>query len=299
MSAGDSRFGTIIAIRRLDRSIRKARHVESVLVSDAGAAIAESTAPAVAADAAAQELRARIASIVRHMAALDGALDDSFKKDQQDYAQATQLMRWVVVARGILDRFILKDHVRYDRHERERLTRELGLLAGDPAHAALLEAVPVSLRDALAMVRAEAESLQQERERRLAPWHGEALPGWLTTIQCEGQTFLRFVWKQLLGKIFLSAPALGAMVGAWWIAHAYTDDRFERALHRMGLSGRDYMSPETLRLLKFCVPILAGAFCAYLVATISVRVQRKYALKDEGTPSTAGAAGSTGKEAGG
>jgi len=281
MAQTNSRFRTVIDVTALDWRIHNVRKIKLKLVIDAGAMLAESTLPAVVDDTVARDLRERLASVIRDLNTLEAGLRDSFNKDQQDYALASQYMRWIVVARGIFDRLILRDRVRYYRQERQHLMHELGLLVNEPAHDQLSQAVSAPVREDIAKINSDLELLLKDRKQRLVAWNGQVLPYWLSTMLVEGYHYLFHVWKQLLGNLFISIPALGTMIATWWITHSYSDSTLERIQHELGLGGRSYLSPKTLQILNFCLPILVGAFCAYLVATITARIQRKYSPEGE------------------
>lgn len=265
-----------IGVAILDWRIWTARRRESRLVSVAGAAVVESALPAVAADSGVEELRRRITSAVQEKAAVEKELGDSLNRARRDYARASSLMCWIIVARGVLDDWIVKDRRLYHRREHDRLTYELGLLVADGRHEHLRDAIPGPVLEGLAKTRADIESAGRCRADLVAPWNGHPLPRWLGAAVYGVFAFIPHLWKQLRGRIFLSMPALGAMAAGWWITHMYTDSTLERIQHSCNLGGRAYMDPHTLQRLKFWLPILAAAMCSFLVALITSRVRRKY-----------------------
>lgn len=272
-----ARLGAVLAIVAIDRRIRAARSRERKLLADAGKEIVASTPLVDLPQADAQALRSRISDVILQINDLNIALGHSLGKDREDYAKASQLMRWIVVGRGFLDRWILRDRVRWHRREQARLSHDLGVLVFDGAHDALLVVVPTAICDGVANLRANIASEQSNRALRLAPWSGQPLPGWLTAAARECRTFLRHFWEQLSRRLFLRVPAIGALVASLWIAHHYTGSTLERIQYSMGLGGRPHMNPETLRLLKFWVPIVIAAICTYATTSIATAVQRKYA----------------------
>jgi hypothetical protein len=276
-SGTGSRFRAAFASFSLDGKIRAARKREKKFMTDAGTDIVASMPLVDLPQADAQALRDRIGDIVLEMNALDLALRGSLEKDRQDYAKASQLMRWIVVGRGLLDRWILKDRVRFHLRERARLSHELGALAFDGTHDPLLNDVPAPIREGVVKARADIAAARSERAKLLAPWNGEPLPPWLATAVRETRAFFRHIWEHLSKRLFLRAPAIAALIVAWWIANHYTASFTERLRHSMGFGGRAPMDPGTLAQIKFIAPILAAALCSYLMSLVAVHVQRKYA----------------------
>jgi len=275
-SAG--RFSAAMATWSIDRRVRADRKREHKLVADAGAAVVASTPLIDLKYADAHSLRTQAADVTLRINALDLALRESLDKDRQDYAKASQLMRWIVVGRGVMDRWILQDRIRFHRREHARLLHEIGTLAFDNSHDALLEYIPGVLCDGVAQARTAIASAQAEREKLLAPWNGNALPPWLCTAVRECRAFLYHLWDQFSRRLFLRVPAIGALLASWWIAHTYTSDLIERIQYSMGLGGRAPMHPQTLKQLSFFVPIAAAGVVAYVTNAIARRVQRKYAI---------------------
>jgi hypothetical protein len=287
MSAGSSfksfvaRFAAAVSAAQWNHRIRKAQARERKALVEAGAALAASPSPAVASDPAAQALRVKIDEMEVTATELRTAMETSLGKDREDWGRATQLMRWVVVHRGLLDRWILRDRMKYQRREADKLRRELGALAFDGAHDVLRALVPDAMRGGIEKARADIASAQAARAQRLAPWHGEPLPGWMYVAVRETREFLKHFWDQLSRRLFLRVPAIGALVAGWWIANHYSDSTLERIQRSMGFGGREHLSAETLAALKFWMPILCAAVCTYIVSAIAIRIQRKYAAPKE------------------
>ena len=288
MTSGDTlknlgeRLKAVVAAAQFDRRIRVAEKRETRLLSGAGAALAAALSSVASADAAAVALRAKIDEMEVTATELGAAMEASLGKDREDWARATQLMRWVVVHRGLLDRWILRDRMKYQRRETDRLRRELGAMALDGNHPALEAAIPQPIRDDIVAARTEIAAAQAARAQCLAPWNGQPLPRWMSVASHEAGEFLKHFWDQLSRRLFLRVPAVGALVAGWWIANHYTDSTLERIQRSMGFGGRAHLSPETLALVKFWVPILAATACTYVVSAIAIRVQRKYAAPPPG-----------------
>ena len=272
-----ARVSALIAALRGDHRIRVATDRARRSLTEAGAALAGSSTPAVAKDAAAAALCKGIHDFDVTTDDLRAALDASLDADRQDWARATPLMRWVIVFRGWLDRWIVRDRIKYHRHAADNLRRELGELAFDGIHEALSADVPPPIRDGITMARADIVAAQVARAQRLAPWNGRPLPMWLDTAVRETREILRHVWLVLKGRFFLSVPAIGALVASWCIAFYFTDSTIERIRRGIGFGGRHHLSAGSLSALKFWLPVLAAGLCAYAVSTIARRIHRKYA----------------------
>jgi hypothetical protein len=271
-----ARLGAVVAAARFDHRIRAAGKRERRFLLEAGVALAGSASHVVTGDAEVQGLKRKIDDMEITGAELRAEMDASLQKDRKDWARATQLMRWVVVGRGWLDRWIVRDRMKYHRREADARKRELGALAFDGHHPALLAVLPDTVRDGVTGARAEVAAAQAARAQRLAPWNGRPLPAWLAVAARETREFLKHFWEQLSRRLFLRVPAVAALVVGWWLANHYTDSTLERIQRSMGFGGRAHLSPETLAALKFWLPLLAAAFCTYVVSAIALRIQKKY-----------------------
>lgn len=76
----------------------------------------------------------------------------------------------------------------------------------------------------------------------------------------------RALWGQLRPAILPRAPALAGLAVGWWIANTYTDSRWKSLARSVGLGsgGTTVVSGETYRAMRFWLPLLAAALCAYL-----------------------------------
>ncbi len=199
-------------------------------------------------------------------------LSDSLDQDRADYAIASPLGRWLVVARGVLDRFVVRDRIRFTERELEKHESALGRIAigwREPAIDARLPAAHVA--DAL-RERATIESSEKERAEWVAPYGGDPWPAGLR----ELRRFAHFVWKELRPKLLPRAPAIAGILVGWWIGSTFSDSWRDGVLSHFGGSDRHYLSSDTLRNLQFWLPLTAAALCAYLGEFIGARVHRRY-----------------------
>jgi hypothetical protein len=93
-------------------------------------------------------------------------------------------------------------------------------------------------------------------------------------------TFGGFLREELTKKIYLRLPALAAMAAAWWITAHFTSSRFESNLNRFTGEGRTGLSEAALEQLQFWLPLVVAALVAYVVASLSKRVRRRYLGED-------------------
>ena len=273
-----SRFSAALSSLSLDQRIRTAAKRERNLLVDAGTHLFESTEP-LPADA--QPAKDRVKTLADVMATLGSELAQSLSNDRRDYKKASQLMRWVVVGRGFLDRWILHDRLRSHRKERKIALRALGEIPFDGQHNALRDTLPATLRDDVLRIRTIIDATREERTRLLAPWNGKAFPDWLTDAVREARVLSLHVWEQVARRLFLRLPASAALIAGWWVAHHYTANALEVLGQKLGFGGRTAISYQTLQRLTFWLPILAAALCSYITNFLAKQVQKKYAPPED------------------
>jgi hypothetical protein len=135
------------------------------------------------------------------------------------------------------------------------------------------------LGDSIATIRAELDSAQAERVRRLAPFGGQVLPAWTSGATDEGRALGHAIWAQLKPQLFPRASAVGGLLVGWWIANTYTDSHWSATLHSLGIGGGGtrVVSKSALRAMSFWLPLVAGGLCAYFGDRIAQTVRRRYA----------------------
>jgi hypothetical protein len=86
------------------------------------------------------------------------------------------------------------------------------------------------------------------------------------TLATEAARFGRVFWSQLRPAILPKAPALAGLAVGWWIANTYTDSRWKSLARSLGIGsgGTTVVSGEAYRAMRFWLPLLAAALCAYL-----------------------------------
>ena len=273
-----SQWAAAFSSLSLDRRLRAASKVERKLLVDAGkhlSALPEPAQPDL------QALKDRITPEIDLLASLRSELKHSLENDRRDYKKASQLMRWVVIARGMLDRLILRDRIRSHRKECDQMMHDLGLLACDGQHDAAHAALPEGLRHGLQGSRRDIAALREERTALLAPWNGQAWPEWLANGIRETKELGHHIGSQISRKLFLRTPALGALIAAWWIANTYTSNSLEMIGQKLGFGGRTAISHQTLERMSFWVPIFAAGLASYLTTVLAKQVQKKYAPPDK------------------
>jgi hypothetical protein len=226
---------------------------------------------------------AHVAELEEHARVLSERLEGSLEADRRDFrAAGSGLGRWLIVARGILDRLVLRDEAWRARHELPERQAELGLRV--MAEEAARERLPAEDRERALAASAALERARGERAALLAPWGGEALPAWLRSIRAELETFATFLRDELSKKVLLRLPALAALAAAWWIAQRFSSARFEASLNHFTGEGRTGLSQAALEQLNFWLPMVVAASIAYLLATVRKRVHRRYLGEDGRLP---------------
>jgi hypothetical protein len=78
--------------------------------------------------------------------------------------------------------------------------------------------------------------------------------------------FGRALLGQLRSQLLPRAPALAGLAVGWWIANTYTDSHFRSVLRSVGIGqgGTRVVSSATYDAMRFWLPLLAAALCAYL-----------------------------------
>jgi hypothetical protein len=198
-------------------------------------------------------------------------LEHSMEQDRADYAIATPFGRWLVVLRGVFDRVVVRDRVRYTERELARHKSALGRISlawNDPNVARRMPAFAVG--DAKS-AREEIEACEAERRAFVAPYGGEPWPAGLRELRSLG----RFLRRELRSKLIPRAPAVAGLAVGWWLGHEFSDSWKHGMLARFGF-GKSYMPPEKLEMLRTWLPLIAAAFCGYFGAFVSGRVHRRY-----------------------
>jgi hypothetical protein len=210
---------------------------------------------------AARRLVEEIGAARRRMDELTGRCEASLEADRADLAAVAAWMRPAVMLRGVCTRLVL-------RHLRVEERRRLG-----PRYEALGRIVPSTSE--VPAVRARLAEASSERGRWVAPFGGSALPAWSATLGAESLGFGRAIVIQLRSHFLPKAPALAGLAVGWWIASTYTDSHLRSALRSVGIGsgGTRVVSASTYEAMRFWLPLLAAALCAYLGERIGARYQ--------------------------
>jgi hypothetical protein len=199
-----------------------------------------------------------IESARREIEALAAESGASIDADRVDLARVAPWIRPAVVARGMCARLVLRHRSGAVRRGLRPRYEALGHLASDGGAGAAHQEI-ADVRNGLERVRAE-------RERRLAPLDGRALPAWTARAGAEAAGIGRAIVAQLRSHLLPKAPALAGMVVGWWIANTYTDSHMRSVLRSVGIGsgGTRVVSGSTYKAMSFWMPLLAAALCAYL-----------------------------------
>ena len=275
-----ARWKAVYSSWRLDLSIARLRREERVALTQAGRRFRTATLdPGPEPSEPVTSALARVAELEEHARALAERLEGSLEADRRDYrAAGSGLGRGLIVARGILYRLVLRDEAWRARHELPGRQEELGarVMSDDAAR----ERLPAEDRERALGASSALERARGARATLLAPWGGEVMPAWLRGLRSELETFASFLKDELSKKVVLRLPALAALGAAWWIARHYSSSRFESNLNRFTGEGRTGLSEAALEQLNFWLPLVAAASSAYLVATLTKRLRRRYLGED-------------------
>ena len=265
------RIGAAISSSRLGWKIARARRVERSALRILGGALAGSAAVGRLVD----EVR-RSGHAEDH---LQTAIRASLEEDRADYAGASVRARPFVVLRGLASRTVLRDRLRAARRTRDETRERLG-------KAAVESAVNVSrepfVADALARARDARNRLSAliaQRAALLAPFGGSALPDWIHGAAGEISTFGSALLRVLRNQLIPRFPALAALGAGWWVANTFADSELAATLHSWGVAQgpRWALNTETSEALRFWLPIVAAAICAFLGDRLGARIRARYA----------------------
>ena len=282
-----ARWKSVYAAWDLDLKLARLSREETAALAQAGrrfrtASLELAPAPSVPVARA----LAGVAELEEHARALAERLAGSLEADRRDYREAgSDLSRWLIVARGILDRLVLRDEAWLARHRLPERQVELGRrVVADPT---TLEYLPAEDRQRVLEVQAALARTQAERAELLAPYGGEILPAWLRIALAEVRIFAAFVKEELTKKVYLRLPTLAAMAAAWWVTQRFTSSRFETSLNHFTGEGRTGLPEAALGLISFWLPLVVAALAAYVLSTLSKRLRRRYlgepALREAGS----------------
>jgi hypothetical protein len=181
-----------------------------------------------------------------HLVALAELCDRSYEADRADAESVDLWALPLVTIRGVATRAVLRHRIarghcrlgsRYEALGREAVAGEGGA-------------------DPLAPVAGKPEA-----ERR--------------TVRREATRFGRAFWGQLRPALLPKAPALTGLAVGWWIANTYTDSRWKSLARSVGIGsgGTTVVSADTYRAMRFWLPLLAAAVCAYLADRIAAALR--------------------------
>jgi hypothetical protein len=99
----------------------------------------------------------------------------------------------------------------------------------------------------------------------------------------EAGRFGRAFWNQLRPAILPKAPALAGLAAGWWIANTYTDSRWKSLARSVGIGsgGTTVVSGDTYRAMRFWLPLLAAAVCAYAGERIAEGIRKGVRVSSE------------------
>jgi len=209
---------------------------------------------------------------------LEAALEASLQRDRDDYTSANEWVRWLIVARGLLDRVVLRDR----RRRVHKALAPLSQIAGE----AVLEGrwsrttVQGSTELDAAELAVETDSrLRAELGGLLQPYEGRLYPPWVQKAAAEVWGLGTVVGKEVQSRTLPKLPALVGLVAGYWVTQNFTTSRWTGFMSTLGLhrGSERVISQDDYDLLKFWVPLLAGATCSYLGTRLSTFIRNRYA----------------------
>jgi len=79
------------------------------------------------------------------------------------------------------------------------------------------------------------------------------------------------------------ASALAGLAAGWWVTHTYTTSRPRSLLSSLGIGsgGTHVVSSDTYQSMRFWLPLLAAAVCAYLGDRLARWIRQRYHRRSE------------------
>jgi len=272
-----ARLSAMFHAARLDIGIRRARYTERLALTRAGELLAASRHRLPA--GACQSLLGEIQWVRREREAQALSLAGSIEVDRTDYGSVASWMRPLVIVRGICSRAILRHQMARAERRLKPLYQGLGTAAlALPNGAGGALQVPPGLVEAVRAARADLASAVAKRARILEPFDGKACPSWLNALAVEAHALGSALLKQIQGQLLPRVSALAGLAAGWWVTHTYTTSRPRALLRSLGIGsgGTQVISAETYERMRFWLPILAAAVCAYLGDRVARWIRQRY-----------------------
>lgn len=194
--------------------------------------------------------------------AIHARVGASLQRDRDEYREVRAWARPLVVLRGMLDRVLLRERARRCRSRR----REACVLLGEES----LQDAQGSLANAARAARADCASAAAA----VAP-----LPLPLREAGHLGGYLLR----EARGQVLPRAPALVGLAVGWWIGQTFTDSELSATLHGWGIGAgpRHAVRGETLRAMRFWLPLFAAALSSYVGSRLGALVKTRYSPAED------------------
>ncbi|HEY6907825.1 MAG TPA: hypothetical protein VI356_00530 [Myxococcales bacterium] len=205
---------------------------------------------------------ARIAALDEALRAIDAQAASSLRRDRDEYAGVSAWARPLVVARGLLDRAILRERARRCRADRRDARVRLG---------------EESLQDATGSLADAARAASAARASAVAALSPLPLP------LREAGHMSGHVLRELRGQILIRVPALVGLAVGWWIGQTFTDSELSATLHGWGIGSgpRHAVHADTLRAMRFWLPLLAAALASYAGSRLAALVRSRYSPAED------------------
>jgi hypothetical protein len=205
---------------------------------------------------------ARIAALDEALCAIEAQVASSLRRDRDEYAEVGAWARPLVIVRGLLDRVLLRERARRCRASRREAYLRLGQESLHDAQGSVADAARA------------ASAACASAAAQLAP---------LPLPVREAGHVTRHVLRELRGQILLRVPALAGLAVGWWIGQTFTDSELSATLHGWGIGSgpRHAVGGETLRAMRFWLPLLAAGLSSYAGFRLGALVKSRYSPAED------------------
>jgi hypothetical protein len=200
---------------------------------------------------------ARLAALDQALRAIEAQAAASLQRDRDEYTDVRAWARPLVVVRGLLDRVVLRERARRCRVERRSAWVQLAR-----------ESLPHARGSAADSARAAAAACARAAAA-LAP---------LPLPMREAGHFTGHVLREARAQILPRVPALAGLAVGWWIGQTFTDSELSATLHGWGIGSgpRHAVHGDTLRAMRFWLPLLAAALSSYAGSRLGALIKTRY-----------------------
>jgi hypothetical protein len=205
---------------------------------------------------------ARVAALDEALRAIEAQVAASLQRDRDEYTDVRAWARPLVVLRGLLDRVVLRERARRCRAERR-------------------SACVLLAQESLPHAQGSAADAARAANAACATAVGALAP--LPLPMREAGHFAGYLLREARGQILPRIPALAGLAVGWWIGQTFTDSRLSATLHGWGIGSgpRHAVQGETLRAMRFWLPLLAAALSSYAGSRLGALLKTRYSPAED------------------